>query len=488
MDYIRSLGPLVLDHRFRRLKDALLQAADVLYRQHGHECRPRWTSTILLLEREGSLPVTEIAARLRLTHPAVIGITDEMLTADFIRESRDKGDARRRLVTLTPKARRALPELHRLWAALAEAQRERFAQAGCDIVAVLDQVDDSLASRSLVDDVTSRLAKSKTRSGKTHRATRLALAVAGMLGLVALPARAQQRPSPAVVIQAIADSLVNGYIYEQTARTLADSLRDRLRAGKYDGLSGHALAESVTVMFRRVTRDGHLGLRFEGRPAGATPVRVRRPAQTPPGASVGPAYGFERVEILPGDIGYIDLRGFSDDPDALRWADSMMATLANVRALIIDVGQNRGGGPEMVRLLSTYLFDRPVHLVSSFRRGMTAPSERWTLDRVRGSRLPTIPVYVLTSRRTISAPESFVFGLKAQRRVIIVGEPTGGGGHFGDVVSLPDGFSMFLPRGRTFDPRTNAGWEITGIQPDIAVPYDQALATAIAAIRRGAGN
>jgi DNA-binding MarR family transcriptional regulator len=477
MDYIRSLGPLMLDHRFRRIKEALLQAADTLYRQHGHECRPRWTSTLLLLEREGSLPVTEIAAQLRLTHPAVIGITDEMLTAGFIRESHDKEDARRRLVSLTPKARRALPELHRLWAALAEAQRERFAEAGCDIGAVLDQVEDSLASRSLVDDVTNRFTRKKTRGA------RLALALISVVGLAAFPLRAQQRPT--VVIQAIADSLVNGYIYEQTARTLADSLHDRLRAGAYDGVTGHALAESVTAMFRRITHDGHLGLRFEGRPAGVGPVRVRRPMETTPVANAGPAYGFERVEILPGDIGYIDLRGFSDDSEALRWADSMMASLASVKALIIDVGQNRGGGPQMVRLLSTYLFDRRVHLVSSIMRGMATPMERWTLDSVRGPRLAAIPVYVLTSRRTISAPESFVFGLKAQGRVTIVGEPTGGGGHFGDVVSLPHGFAMFLPRGRTFDPRTNEGWEATGIQPDVAVPYDQALATAIARIRRG---
>jgi len=303
-----------------------------------------------------------------------------------------------------------------------------------------------------------------------------------MLALAPLSAGAQHRPS--VVIPAIADSLVNGYIYEQTARTLADSLHARLRAGAYDGLSGHALAESVTVMFRRITRDGHLGLRFDGRPAGVQPVRVRRPPETPTGANAGSAFGFERVEILAGNIGYIDLRGFSDAPEALKWADSLMASLAHVRALIIDVGQNRGGGPQMVRLLSTYLFDRRVHLVSSFMRGLDAPRERWTLDCVSGSRLATIPVYILTSRRTISAPESFVFGLKAQQRITIVGEPTGGGGHFGDIVSLPDGFSMFLPRGRTFDPRTNAGWEVTGIQPDVAVPYAEALATAIARIRR----
>jgi C-terminal processing protease CtpA/Prc len=156
-----------------------------------------------------------------------------------------------------------------------------------------------------------------------------------------------------------------------------------------------------------------------------------------------------------------------------------MATLSGVRALIIDLGQNRGGGPEMVRLLSTYLFDKPTHLVSSFMRGMSQPSERWTLSEVRGARLGSVPVFVLTSSRTISAAESFAFGLKARNRITIVGEPTAGGGHFGDVVSLPGGFSMFLPRGRTYDPRTNEGWEATGIQPDVRVPYERALDTAL---------
>jgi C-terminal processing protease CtpA/Prc len=133
----------------------------------------------------------------------------------------------------------------------------------------------------------------------------------------------------------------------------------------------------------------------------------------------------------------------------------------------------------MVRLLSTYLFDRPTHLVSSFMRGMSEPSERWTLPQVLGPRLASVPVFVLTSSLTISAAESFVFGLKAHDRVTIIGEPTAGGGHFGGVVSLPGGFSMFLPRGRTYDPRTNEGWEATGIQPDVRVPYERALETAL---------
>ena len=198
----------------------------------------------------------------------------------------------------------------------------------------------------------------------------------------------------------------------------------------------------------------------------------------------GAESGFARAEILPGNIGYLDVTGFSGDPKAFSVADSVMAKFANVKALIIDVGANRGGGPEMVRYLSGYLFDKPTHLVSSFARGMDAPMERWTSERVAGKRLPDIPVYVLTSRGTISAAESFVFGLKVNNRITIVGERTAGGGHFGGFLPLPGGFYMFLPRGRTYDPKTNAGWEIEGIKPDVEVKHEDALRTVTELIKQ----
>jgi hypothetical protein len=111
---------------------------------------------------------------------------------------------------------------------------------------------------------------------------------------------------------------------------------------------------------------------------------------------------------------------------------------------------------------------------SGRRESLFVPSEGWTLDQVPGKRLSAVPVYILTSRRTFSAAESITFGLKATGRVIIVGEQTGGGGLFGRFIPLTEGFSMFLPVGRTYDPRTNEGWEAEGIAPDVAVPEEQA--------------
>lgn len=77
-----------------------------------------------------------------------------------------------------------------------------------------------------------------------------------------------------------------------------------------------------------------------------------------------------------------------------------------------------------------------------------------------------------------------MFGLKVNNRVTIVGERTAGGGHFGGFLPLPGGFYMFLPRGRTYDPRTNEGWEAEGIKPDVEVRHEDALRTVTELIKR----
>ena len=136
MDYIAQLGPMVLDHRFRRLVETLLRSAEEIYEGCGLPFRGRWASTYTLLHDHGPLAVGQIADRLRLTHPGVIGITEEMAAADVVTAVRDPADGRRRLLELTPHGRKMSGELFRLWRELGDAQRRRFAAAGCDVMAL----------------------------------------------------------------------------------------------------------------------------------------------------------------------------------------------------------------------------------------------------------------------------------------------------------------------------------------------------------------
>jgi hypothetical protein len=289
-------------------------------------------------------------------------------------------------------------------------------------------------------------------------------------------------PDRAAVIRAAAELLAQEYIYEDVGRTLADSLQQAVQVGRFAGLSDTAFATAVRSILFRISADPHLG--FES----AEPREaVRSSEPSSPAAPAAPtglaAFGIGRADFVEPGVAYLELLGFSGEQEALHAIDSIMDSFAEARALIIDLRNNTGGGPQMVRHLSTYFFESRTHLVSTQMRGNPAPIERWTVDTVSGRRMPHTPVYILTSRRTFSAAESFTFGLRVNNRVTIVGEPTGGGGHFGQFHDLPGGFVMFVPYGRTYDPRTNKGWQAEGIQPDVVTSSDNALDAALALIR-----
>jgi DNA-binding MarR family transcriptional regulator len=144
MDFVNSLGALTLARRFYRMMNRLLDGHEAVYQALGLPIKPRWISTLLLLHEHGSLAVTDIADRLNLTHPAVVQLTQDIAAAGLIADMKDRADGRRRLLRLSPTAVGLLPKLRRVWAELAKAQQAVFRAAGCDILAVLESVEERL--------------------------------------------------------------------------------------------------------------------------------------------------------------------------------------------------------------------------------------------------------------------------------------------------------------------------------------------------------
>jgi retinol-binding protein 3 len=190
-------------------------------------------------------------------------------------------------------------------------------------------------------------------------------------------------------------------------------------------------------------------------------------------------YGFERVERLNGNIGYIDLRNFNDHEAGAETVAAAMRFLVNTEALIFDLRQNGGGNPHMVALISSYLFgDKPVHLNDLYWRKGNETNEFWTKPELAKVKFAGKDIYVLTSNRTFSGAEEFSYNLKNLKRATIIGETTGGGAHPGGMFRLHDHFGVFVPTGRAINPITKTNWEGTGVEPDIKVPKEQALKTA----------
>lgn len=310
-------------------------------------------------------------------------------------------------------------------------------------------------------------------------------------------AQAPQQPDGVVdsatrsaVIEKLLGELDTKYVFPEVAKKMRADIESRLVKKEYDGLnSSTAFADRLTKDLQAISKDKHLRVRYSHQP-----IPVRTSAGEPTEAEIERQranvrrinFGFERVERMNGNIGYIDLRGFSDHESGAETVAAAMNFLANTDALIFDLRQNGGGSPFMVALISSYLFgDKPVHLNDLYWRPGDKTDSFWTKPESAAKRFPDKDVYILTANRTFSAAEEFTYNLKNLKRATIIGETTGGGAHPGGMFRLSDHFSAFVPTGRAINPISKANWEGTGVEPDIKVPKEQALKVAyIAALKK----
>jgi hypothetical protein len=279
------------------------------------------------------------------------------------------------------------------------------------------------------------------------------------------------------------------YVFPDVARRMGDSLRARLARKEYDGYpNGVTFAMRLNDDLAEIAHDKHLRVNYSARPLPpeeARPVGAPPPAPSPEDQAREREFlerincGFVRAEQLPGNVGYLKFNMFADTAMCAATASAAMTFLAGTRALIIDMRENGGGSPGMVAFVSSYLFDRRTHLNDLWTRRTGKTEEFWTRDSIPGRRFGgEKPVYVLTSARTFSGAEEFTYNLKNLKRATIVGETTGGGAHPVAGHRIDEHFIIGVPFARAINPITHTNWEGVGVNPDIMVPANDALATA----------
>ena len=286
----------------------------------------------------------------------------------------------------------------------------------------------------------------------------------------------------AEVIDGVLKKLNDAYVFPEVAKKMEQAVRERGQKKEYDAItSASKFAQTLTAHLQEVSRDKHLRVNYSHDPI---PPETQRREPSPEERERFQSFmksinfGFEKVERLNGNVGYLDLRGFMDAEMGGDTVVAAMNFLANTDALIIDLRQNGGGSPAMVALISSYLFNQPTHLNDLYWREGERTQQWWTSPYVPGKRYGGKDVYVLTSKRTFSAAEEFTYNLKNLKRATIVGETTGGGAHPGGPSRINAHFDVWVPRGRAINPISKTNWEGTGVEPDVKVPAEEALKTA----------
>ncbi len=308
------------------------------------------------------------------------------------------------------------------------------------------------------------------------------LASAAILLLASAVACAQ---SPRERVDSVADAIQARYFDAQRGTIIANDLRAAAARGEFDALTDpRELATTLTTRLQPQDRHFKVSVTPVDAPA-PTGARAPHAPHAPQGANDAARrgnYGIRRVEVQPGNVGYLDLREFANfpfgqpDAPARRAIESALQLLSGADAVIIDLRDNGGGAPAMVGYLSSAFTPRGADIYNTFhsRSGTRseAPQDWYPTPRL------DVPLYVLTSGRTGSAAEAFAYTMQNARRATIVGETSGGAANPGGEIDAGNGMRVFVSEGSPTNPISHDNWEGRGVVPDVAVTQADAANTA----------
>lgn len=169
-----------------------------------------------------------------------------------------------------------------------------------------------------------------------------------------------------------------------------------------------------------------------------------------------------KSQILPGNIGYIRIRGFDLNVDQQFIEAVRNLQAAKVSGFIFDVRNNPGGALQtLVNSLDILL---PEGLIIS-EKDKNGNEQEYTSD----ANEVTKPMVVLVNEYSISAAEFFAASLQEYNKATIIGTPTTGKGCAQSPIELSDGSGLILSISKYYTASGISLAETKGIKPDVVV-------------------
>ena len=276
-------------------------------------------------------------------------------------------------------------------------------------------------------------------------------------------------------VESLAKIIHREYVDAELAARVDTSLRRWLSDARYaDSQTLDALAAMLTRDLFVLTHDQHLAVAVVPKPVSAT----SGPDEPRALGARRSNFGVQRVEILPGNVGYINITSFYRPDEAREAIAAAMQILRNADALVVDLRANGGGSPDTVALFASYLLDKPgLALFEIVPRSGSARCYRTETTPLAG-RAEGRPLYLLTDKRTFSAGEGLAFIVQERRRAEVIGETTAGAANPGRPYRLNDDLEVTVPNGKVRSAIGGTNWEGVGVVPDIRTSASDALRVA----------
>ena len=245
------------------------------------------------------------------------------------------------------------------------------------------------------------------------------------------------------IIEKISNEISKFYFSETVAKSISDTL-DIIKMQIKTESTIDYFTNTINTLLINKSKDNHLKIYYDPNKfeSYADNELTKRKYEFDAAEKIN--FGFSKVEILEGNVGYIEIikfSGFIAEGSALK-IYSAMNMVENTTALIIDLRKNGGGDGRVGDILATYFYPEENEI---YYDSISRTEKFKVLPFVQGKRYLNRPVYILTGFETFSAAEGFCQFMQQNKKAIIVGEKTKGGGSSGSSVPLLEGFLCFIP-------------------------------------------
>lgn len=262
------------------------------------------------------------------------------------------------------------------------------------------------------------------------------------------------------------------YVFPEKAKEIQAVIIDRMHKGAYDHIKTNSeFQKQISEELRNVSTDVHLGLLLV-KDEETEPTHVLVETED----KYKHNYAFQMLEVLSGNVGYLKFNKFYQDEETIETVDYAMGFLKDTKAMIIDLSDNIGGSPELVRYILSHFFDEETLLWRIHERGDKDIYELNSIVEIGNPKFKgNYPLFVLVGPDTASAAEIFSYTLKHYNRATIVGQKTRGVAHAVGAVKINKYFIGRFSMSTIINPITLTNFEVVGVQPDIKSSLDKSL-------------
>ncbi|BFM48131.1 bifunctional helix-turn-helix transcriptional regulator/GNAT family N-acetyltransferase [Marinomonas sp. THO17] len=154
---MEQFGVLTLGSRLKRLSDYLFAQVQEIYSVTGVPFSATYFPILRLLQMQGNMPVTEIAERLRLSHPAVSKQTVKMLKEGLLDKQLDKADQRLSVLQLSEFGAYAMSKAEPVLLEMQHLLERQLSFSSENFMTALEQLEQNTFSHEMAIQVVDRL-------------------------------------------------------------------------------------------------------------------------------------------------------------------------------------------------------------------------------------------------------------------------------------------------------------------------------------------